>query len=823
MKRCQTCNIIGGDNQTACYADGQPLVDDPLATSLQEAIGEKYSLTKLIGQGAMGAVYRAHHRDLGDVAIKVMLAQEGDNQTLSERFLREARALRRLRHQNAVFIYDLDRSPKGVTYMVMEMVAGRSLGEDLRERKRGFSLDETMEIATAVCSALSAAHERGIIHRDLKPDNILRAEETGIDGHTIRTIKIADFGIVKQRGGDDNEPSLHLTKSGRPIGTPFYMSPEQWFGDGPGINALDHRTDIYALGCTLYELLAARPPFVGRTTEEMLHHHLHDEPTPLHALAPQVPLPVSRVIMRALAKDRDERQQSAAEFIEELRAAYDQSFEHTNQKIDDRFSSTQESLTDEPSATGAPHRLIDTEESLPMFAEKVLALDSLSLPATHDEQHPSNVDSQALPLAAQAGPTQQQEQPLSADFVSTPTPTQSFSFEQDNRAPEQVAPSQSSLVQTNSRRKFFLILASVALLLGTVVAIMIGVYLYRERQQNLPVASEQVQPPQEQFKPPPIPMSALMGTLRVRATPGSEVFIDDEKAGTVDVDGLFTAQVPVGLRNVRVVAKGFRPWARDARVKANEQATLNAARERPVELAEVTTEEREKRALTAYDKKDFNAAEAEYRGLLKTAPEEAEAHVSLGRILVAQQRYAEAITEFEAAAQLDAKNTEARETLTRLYLMKGRDAEAETFARQLLKLTPRDAQAHHLLSRVLLRDPNKLEEAASEIEIALQSKETPEFLETKAYILLSRNSTDEALKAAESAVELSRSKTSGPRAARAVVLFRLERVAEAVSLYRQLRHEDKNDRWGDIRWLQLQRGYSKPVLETLAALIARTN
>ncbi|HEY0375707.1 MAG TPA: serine/threonine-protein kinase, partial [Pyrinomonadaceae bacterium] len=278
MKRCQTCNIIGGDNQTACYADGQPLVDDPLATSLQDAIGQKYALTKLIGKGAMGAVYRAHHRDLGDVAIKVMLA-EGDSQTLSERFLREARALRKLRHQNAVLIYDLDRSPSGVTYMVMEMVAGRSLGADLRERRR-FNLDETMEVAEAVCSALSAAHERGIIHRDLKPDNILRAEEKGVDGQTIRTIKIADFGIVKQRHGDD-EVSLKLTKVGRPIGTPFYMSPEQWFGDGPGITALDHRTDIYALGCTLYELLSGRPPFLGRTTTEMRSQHLLEEPPPL--------------------------------------------------------------------------------------------------------------------------------------------------------------------------------------------------------------------------------------------------------------------------------------------------------------------------------------------------------------------------------------------------------------------------------------------------------------------------------------------------------------------------------------------------------------
>ncbi len=814
MKRCQTCNIIGGDNQTACYADGQLLIDDPLATNLQAAIGEKYSLTKLIGQGAMGAVYQAHHRDLGDVAIKVMLAQEGDNQTLSERFLREARALRRLRHQNAVLIYDLDRSPKGVTYMVMEMVAGRSLGEDLRERKR-FELDETMEIAAAVCSALAAAHERGIIHRDLKPDNILRAEETGVEGHTIRTIKIADFGIVKQRGGGD-DPSLRLTKMGKPIGTPFYMSPEQWFGDGPGITALDHRTDIYALGCTLYELLAGRPPFFGRTTEEMRHHHLHDEPPPLHTLAPHVPLPVSRVIMRALTKDRDERQQSATEFIEELRAAHDQSFEDTDRKMDNMLGSTQESLTGEPGA-GAPHRLVDTEESVLMFTDKVLTIDSLPFPA--EQEQPASVDVHSPDVAAQADATPAQS---SVNFVYDAAPAQSLSLEQDDRAPEhEPLPLAYPVAKANSRRRLFLIVASGALLLGTIAAIVFGVYLYRQRGKTS-VASENVEPPQEQFKPPQIPMSALTGTLRVRAAPGSEVFIDDEKAGTIAADGLFNAEVPVGLRSVRVVAKNYRPWAREARVKANQQATLSAARERPIEASEGTPEEREKRAREAYKKKDYDTAEAEYRGLLKAAPDDVQAHAELARILFVQQRYAEAIEEFEAAARLDPKNVEARETLVRLYLIKARDAEAETFARQLLKLAPREPHNHHLLARVLLRDPNKLDEAASEIETALQSKQTSEFLETKAYILLSRNSTDEALRLAGRAVELDRSKTPVARAAVAVILFRMERVAEAVAAYRQLRKADKNDRWGDSRWLQ-QRGYNKPVLDTLTALIARTN
>lgn len=815
MKRCQTCNIIGGDNQSACYSDGQPLIDDPLATTLQEAIGEKYALTQLIGKGAMGAVYRAHHRDLGDVAIKVMLGREGDNQTLSERFLREARALRRLRHQNAVLIYDLDRSPKGVTYMVMEMVAGRSLGQDLRERKR-FTLDETLEIAAAVCSALAAAHERGIIHRDLKPDNILRAEEKGVDGHTIRTIKIADFGIVKQRGGSD-DVSMKLTKMGKPIGTPFYMSPEQWFGDGPGITALDHRTDIYALGCTLYELLAGRPPFLGRTTDEMRNQHLHEEPQPLHKLAQQVPFAVSRVIMRAISKDRDERQQSAADFLEDLRAAYGESFEHTNQKIDELLRSTQETLLNDAGAEERAPELIDTEESVPMFTEMVATFNPLPMPteggqAADAEFQPANVAAEADVLS----------QPLpSSGFISEQVPTPDAPVEMDARAPEVTATAAHEVVNKHSRRKLFLIVSIIVLLLGTLTAVALVVYLRRTRQT--PVASEKVPLALWQFKTPEIPMSALVGTLRVKAAPGSEIFIDDERAGTTGADSLFSASVPVGLRNVRVVAKGARPWARDARIKANQQAQLTAARERPIEVEEGTEDERRERASAAYEKKDYDAAEAEYRALLKTAPDEKEAHLLLGRILSQQQRYAEAITEFEAVAQLDPKETETRASLVRLYLMKERDAEAEAAARQLLKLAPRDVDAHHLLARVLLRNPGKLDEAASEIEAALQSKETSELLETKAYILLARNSLDEALKAAERALALDRSRNPPARAAVAVVLYRMERIAEAVAAYGQLRQADRNERWGDIKWLQRQRGYGKPVMETLAALIARTN
>lgn len=362
MKLCQTCQNITGDADSYCAYDGHQLIKDPLASILQEQLGTKYKLTRLIGTGSMGAVYRAQHHALDDVAIKVMLGPP-DNHKLSERFLREARALRKLRHQHSVLVYDLERSPTGLTYMVMEMVEGRSLRDVLRERRQ-LPVGEAMEIAEAVCGALEAAHDHGIIHRDLKPDNILIAEEKTADGETSRIIKIADFGIVKLRGTREGgeEASMQLTKHGAPIGTPFYMSPEQWFGDsGTGFTALDGRSDIYSLGCTIYEMLAGRPPFLGKTSEEMRRKHLNDAPQPLRETAPHVPEALDRAVMRSLEKDRDVRPATAEDFAAELRRAYEGSEAATMRE-------------DQPPAQKAPAPSPDDQEAA--SAEQISELQS---------------------------------------------------------------------------------------------------------------------------------------------------------------------------------------------------------------------------------------------------------------------------------------------------------------------------------------------------------------------------------------------------------------------------------------------------------------
>src|SRR5437764_2048314 len=364
MKLCQTCNTIAADEHSYCAHDGQKLVKDALASTLQDSLGAKYTLTKLIGTGSMGAVYRARHQSLDYVAIKVMLGPPS-NHKLSQRFLREARALRKLHHEHSVLVYDLERSPTGLTYIVMEMVEGRSLRERLEKRGQ-LTIKETLEVAEAVCDALSAAHEHGIIQRDLKPDNIILAEEKRADSSIARTIKIVDFGIAKLRGTKEGgeEASMQLTKLGAPIGTPFYMSPEQWFGDGPGITALDGRTDIYSLGCTLYEMLAGRPPFLGEETEELRRKHLNEAPQPVNEIEPRVPVAFSRVILRALEKDRDLRPASPKEFATELRRAYEEG-KPAAEKNEAEQTPRESSKSEEKADAKKVSRLQSTEESVP--------------------------------------------------------------------------------------------------------------------------------------------------------------------------------------------------------------------------------------------------------------------------------------------------------------------------------------------------------------------------------------------------------------------------------------------------------------------------
>ncbi|HEU4794985.1 MAG TPA: protein kinase, partial [Pyrinomonadaceae bacterium] len=256
---------------------------------------------------------------LGDrVAIKVLPPEVRTNAEWLRRFRREGQAARRFRHPNSVTVYDLRTAADGTIYMVMEYVEGHTLDHELKTRGR-FTPAEALEILTPIMSVLETAHSMGVVHRDLKPENIMigDAAEGG-----ERMVKLLDLGIAKMREiAGDNGGNTALTMAGQVLGTPYYMSPEQW-GEIPRDQnpEIDGRADIYSLGLVFYEMISGRRCFVANTLQELRREHVVTKPKPLYQVAPKVPRGFSDAIERATAKDRGDRQSTASELRNELRA-----------------------------------------------------------------------------------------------------------------------------------------------------------------------------------------------------------------------------------------------------------------------------------------------------------------------------------------------------------------------------------------------------------------------------------------------------------------------------------------------------------------------
>ena len=271
---------------------------------LSTALAERYAVEREIGAGGMAVVYLAedlkHRRS---VAIKV-LKPELAASLGSDRFLREIEIAARLSHPHILPLFD-SGAANDLLYYVMPFVAGESLRTKLA-RERQLPVDEALRLTREIASALGSAHQQGIVHRDIKPENILLA-----DGIAL----VADFGIARalrssRANGDTASP---LTMVGLALGTPAYMSPEQFAADD-----VDGRADLYALGCVLYEMLTGQPPFTGTTADALLRQHLTAEPRPVSELRPTVPLGIVRIVARALVKDPAGRYPTAASFAEAI-------------------------------------------------------------------------------------------------------------------------------------------------------------------------------------------------------------------------------------------------------------------------------------------------------------------------------------------------------------------------------------------------------------------------------------------------------------------------------------------------------------------------
>ena len=265
----------------------------------------QYRVTGLIGQGGMGAVYAAEHALLGrPAAIKVLLPDLSQKQDVVMRFFNEARAATAIRHPGIVEIYDFGWTPEGAAFIVMEHLQGETLSR--RSERARFRWQAALSVLRQIAGALAAAHAKGIVHRDLKPDNIFMVLDPEVPGG--ERIKLLDFGIAKLAG--DTSTSMNVTKTGAVMGTPTYMAPEQCRGV-----AVDHRADLYALGCILFELCSGRPPFVGEGTGDVLAAHIHVPPPSLASLFVDVPYAVEELIRQLLAKSPSQRLPSAEALI----------------------------------------------------------------------------------------------------------------------------------------------------------------------------------------------------------------------------------------------------------------------------------------------------------------------------------------------------------------------------------------------------------------------------------------------------------------------------------------------------------------------------
>jgi eukaryotic-like serine/threonine-protein kinase len=275
------------------------------------AVINNYQVVSILGEGGMGAVYLAEHPFMGrKAAIKVLRKDLAEDPTLVERFMNEARAANAIRHPNIIDIIDVGLLPSGIPYLMMEFLDGESLAKRI-ERERPMPVAEAVDVAVQTAAALAAAHEKGIVHRDLKPDNLFLIPERG---RPFGRVKVLDFGIAKLRG--ELSGSGAKTQSGAIMGTPPYMSPEQCRGIS---DEIDHRTDVYALGIILYEMLTGTPPFVSQGWGEVVHMHISKPPPPLRARNPDIPPELEAVILKALAKEPDARWGSMGEIEAALR------------------------------------------------------------------------------------------------------------------------------------------------------------------------------------------------------------------------------------------------------------------------------------------------------------------------------------------------------------------------------------------------------------------------------------------------------------------------------------------------------------------------
>jgi len=356
------------------------IAEDPL---VGRTIDDRYTVEGVLGEGGMGLVYRGRHAVLGrPVAVKVLRREVSKDEVLVARFMREAQSASAIGNEHIVDILDFGRLPDGSTYFVMEYLDGRDLRDAIQD-EAPMPVPTALHIAKQLCRALAAAHAQGIVHRDIKPENIFLVARPG----ALPFVKVLDFGVAKA----GSSAMMRLTKTGHLLGTPLYMSPEQCAGA-----VVDQRTDIYAIGVVLYEMLSGMPPLNDESVVRLLYKQLHEQPIPLSALDPPVPVPpeLEALVMRCLAKRASERYQTAEEVLARLEEVDPHASAVSAAPVSFAAPSPQERSSVERLAPGA-----DTMDEL----APVLARASMAIPGGHDALNETLPRTRLFPMLAGLG------------------------------------------------------------------------------------------------------------------------------------------------------------------------------------------------------------------------------------------------------------------------------------------------------------------------------------------------------------------------------------------------------------------------------------
>jgi len=312
---CPACHHPNVDGARFCAKCGALL---PAVSAAQEdslvgqVIGGRYRITQLLGEGGMGRVYLAEQQmgtNVRKIAVKMLQSQYAKDHQVLARFHRECGTVSELEHPNTIQFFDFGQTPDGQLYIAMEYVQGQSLSDALHHGP--MQPVRILRILAQICGSLEEAHGRGVVHRDLKPDNVILTTRAG----QTDFVKVLDFGIAKRSEAKDRAEEQKLTQQGMVLGTPPYMSPEQFTG-----KQLDARSDIYSLAVMAYELMTGRLPFEAETPWQWATQHMTAQPFPFESspAAAGIPVAMKHAILRALSKDPSQRQANVRQFYEEL-------------------------------------------------------------------------------------------------------------------------------------------------------------------------------------------------------------------------------------------------------------------------------------------------------------------------------------------------------------------------------------------------------------------------------------------------------------------------------------------------------------------------